>query len=614
MSKNSNHLDLRPSLFAKKLLDALPTDGGTRGNMTLRRELGIAEAPYRKAVEELQSCGLVASGRGRGGSLYLTAEGRHWLDQHGRSTTPETEPPGRRAVVTTAELDRSASAQRAAEVRSTGNGLSQSELESRLWAAANALRGPVDPADFKAYIFPLLFYKRVCDAWDEEHARAIEDFGADLTGEIEADYHRFVLPDGCHWSDLRRVPENIGVALQRNLDRVQQANPETLAGIFGDVAWGNKEKLPEPSLIALLNAFGSLDLSPSRVGNDVLGNAYEYLLKQFADASGQKAGEFFTPRAVVRLLTRILEPQSTDSVYDPACGSGGMLVEAANEVLEAGGSLAQMRFYGQEVNLTTAAIARMNLYLHDVEDAKVLRGDALRDPKFRDAHGRLERFDVVIANPPFSLKNWGADVWANDPWSRATCGVPPASSGDLAWVQHMVASMHPGTGRLGVVMPHGVLFRGGAEGRIRQCLIERDQLDAVVGLPVNLFYSTSIPACLLIFRANKREERRGTVLVVDGSGRFAKGRNQNQMSEADVDAIVGAFRSGTPGEEVPARLVEHSQIKENGFDLNIGRYLKTVATEAIDVPSALMALREAQTKLREAEMRLDERLKAAGYE
>lgn len=373
-----------------------------------------------------------------------------------------------------------------------GAALSQSELESRLWAAANALRGPVDPADYKAYIFPLLFYKRICDTWEEEHERAASDYDDLLDDEIEADYHRFVIPEGCHWEDVRRISENVGVALQRTLDRVQQANPDTLAGIFGDVAWGNNEKLPEPSLLALLDAFGSLDLSPSRVGNDVLGNAYEYLLKQFADASGQKAGEFFTPRAVVRLLARLLDPQPTDSVYDPACGSGGMLVEAANEVIEAGGTLAQMRFYGQEVNLTTAAIARMNLYLHDVEDSKILRGDTLRAPKFRDANGRLQRFDVVIANPPFSLKNWGADVWATDPWGRAACGVPPASTGDLAWVQHMVASMRPGSGRLGVVMPHGVLFRGGVEGRIRQCLIERDQLEAVIGLPANLFYSTTI--------------------------------------------------------------------------------------------------------------------------
>ena len=411
------------------------------------------------------------------------------------------------------------------ESRTTGVGLSQSDLESRLWAAANSLRGPVDAADFKAYIFPLLFFKRICDAWDEEHAQALVDYGEQLDDEIEADYHRFVVPDGCHWAELRRLTENVGVGLQRMLQRIEQANPDTLAGVFGDVQWGNKEKLPEVALLNLIEAFGSLDLSPGRVGNDILGAAYEYLLKQFADSSGAKAGEFFTPRAVVRLLTRILDPQPTDAVYDPACGSGGMLVEAANEVIETGTSLRQMRFYAQEVNLTTAAIARMNLYLHDIEDAKVLRGDTLRDPKFRDARGRLERFDVVIANPPFSLKNWGAEAWASDPWGRASCGVPPAGSADFAWVQHMVASMRPETGRLGVVMPHGALFRGSVEGSIRQCLVTQDQLEAVIGLPPNLFYSTTIPACLLIFRAVKSPERKASVLFVDGAARFAKGKN-----------------------------------------------------------------------------------------
>lgn len=494
--------------------------------------------------------------------------------------------------------------------------LTQQELESRLWAAANSLRGPVDPSDFKAYIFPLLFYKRVSDAWDDEHARAVADFGPDLAPEVEADYHRFQLPDGCRWRDLRRVTENVGVALQNTLDRVQQANPDTLAGIFGDVQWGNKDKLPEHALLNLIEAFHTLDLAPSRVGHDVLGNAYEYLLRQFADESGKKAGEFFTPRSVVRLLTRILDPQPTDTVYDPACGSGGMLVEAANEVLEAGGSLRQMRFYGQEVNLTTSAIARMNLFLHDIEDVVVRRGDTLRDPKFLDERGRLQRFDIVITNPPFSLKNWGGEVWTNDPWGRAACGLPPAGNGDFAWVQHMLASVAPVTGRVGVVMPHGVLFRGGAEKAIRECLLRSDRLDAVVGLPPNLFYSTSIPACLLVFRGTKAPERRGHVLFVDGSKRFAKGRNQNRLRPDDVDALVDACRTGArpDGEDgVEVRLVPLTEVEANGWDLNIGRYVKGAAGEVVDVETALAQLSEAQAALREAEERLAERLAEAGY-
>jgi len=306
------------------------------------------------------------------------------------------------------------------------------------------------------------------------------------------------------------------------------------------------------------------------VPHDLLGAVYEYLLRQFADESGKKAGEFFTPRAVVRLLVKLLGPQPGETIHDPACGSGGMLVETIGEVREHGGEVRTPRLCGQEVNLTTSAIARMNLYLHDIEDFRILRGVTLRDPKFRDRHGALSQFDVVIANPPFSLKNWGAEEWVADP--RAFCGVPPKNSADLAWVQHMVASMKPGTGRVGVVMPHGVLFRGGAEGAIRQCLVEIDLLDAVIGLPSNLFYSTSIPACLLIFRATKPAERQGKVLFVDGSPRFTKGRNQNQMSDDDIAAIVaGRHGEGLDGGGVQARLVDHSEIKENGWDLNLGR-------------------------------------------
>jgi type I restriction enzyme M protein len=496
-------------------------------------------------------------------------------------------------------------------------GLTQQDLESRLWAAANSLRGPVDPADFKAYIFPLLFFRRISDTWDEEHERALADFGGDEDLAALPENYRFQIPDGCHWRDLRRVTDNVGVALQTMLQRIEQANPDTLALIFGDVQWGNKEKLPEHALLNLIGAFATLDLRPSRVGHDVLGAAYEYLLKQFADASGKKAGEFFTPRPVVRLLTRILDPQPTDTVYDPAVGSGGMLIEAAAEVIEAGGSVAQMRFFAQEVQLTTSAIARMNLFLHDIEDAKVRRGDTLRDPKFLDAAGRLERFDVVITNPPFSLKNWGADVWAHDPWGRPACGLPPASFGDYAWVQHMLASMRPVTGRVGVVMPHGVLFRGGAEAQIRQCLIRSDQLEAVIGLPPNLFYSTSIPACLLIFHATKSAERRGHVLFVDGSKRFDKGRNQNRMRPEDVETILSAYR--TPSEQdgsdgVGVRLVPHADIETNGWDLNIGRYIKSAAAEVLDVETALAELAEAQQALHDAEERLAERLAEAGYD
>jgi type I restriction enzyme M protein len=487
------------------------------------------------------------------------------------------------------------------------------DLEKRLWDAANALRGPVDPADFKTYVFPMLFWKWISDTYDWERAQAVADFGETVDPETEADYHKFTLPEGTHWRDVTTKTANLGAAINKALGSIEQANPDTLAGIFGDAAWGNKERLPENSLVDLINAFNSITLDPDHVSHDLLGQGYEYLLKNFADESGKKAGEFFTPRQVVSLLIRILDPQPQESVYDPACGSGGMLVETINTVREHGGDTRTLRLYGQEVNLTTSAIARMNLFLHDIEDFKIVRGDTLRSPGLRQPDGRISTFDVVVANPPFSLSNWGADTWAADP--RSACGVPPAKNGDFAWVQHMLASMNSETGRVGVVMPHGVLFRGGAEGRIRQCLIEQDQLEAVIGLPGNLFYSTSIPACLLVFRANKPAERRGHVLFVDGSARFIKGRNQNSISNGDAQAILDAYNSGEdPDGEggVQVRLVLLAEIESNGWDLNIGRYLNATTDDEINLEEALTAYLKAREARIDSEKELFERLTSAG--
>jgi len=491
--------------------------------------------------------------------------------------------------------------------------LTLADLESRLWGAANALRGPVDPADFKTYVFPMLFWKWISDSWTWEHEQAVADFGDDLTDEVEADYHRFALPAGTHWSDVTVKTANLGAQVAKALSKIEQANPDTLAGIFGDAAWGNKERLPESALVALLDAFNGVTLDPDHVSNDLLGQAYEYLLKNFADESGKKAGEFFTPRQVVDLLVRILDPQPEETVYDPACGSGGMLVETINTVRREGGDTRTLRLYGQEVNLTTSAIARMNLFLHDIEDFKIVRGDTLRSPGLREPDGRISHFSVVLANPPFSLQNWGADTWAADP--RSFCGIPPAKNGDYAWVEHMVASMTPETGRVGVVMPHGVLFRGGKEGAIRECLIKDDRLEAVIGLPPNLFYSTSIPACLLIFRAKKTPERAGHVLFIDGSARFSKGRNQNHMDDADAQAILDAYTTGEdPDGEggVEIRLVPQDEIEANGWDLNIGRYLKTTAEDETNLDEALTTYLEAREARINSENDLFERLIAAG--
>jgi type I restriction enzyme M protein len=493
---------------------------------------------------------------------------------------------------------------------------SQQELDRKLLDAANALRGPVDPADFKAYIFPLLFFKRISDTWRWEYAKAIEDFDGNEELARLPENFRFVIPEDCLWEDLQKVAENVGAALQLILDRIQEANPDTLGGIFGGAQWANKEALPEHALTNVLDVFDSLKLDPETIPHDLLGNAYEYLLKNFADESGKKAGEFFTPRSVVRLMAQILDPEEGESISDPACGSGGLLVESVNEVREAGGDPRTLRIYGQEVNQTTSAIARMNLYLHDIEDFRIARGDTLREPKLKNPDGSLQKFDMIVANPPFSLKNWGRETWAEDPYGRQMLGVPPASYADFAFVEHMVATMRSGTGRLAVVMPHGVLFRGGVERDIRKQLIEAGILEAVVGLAPNLFYNTTIPACILVCRKTMPAERDGHVLLIDGAARFRKGRNQNEMTTDDVETLVAAFKSGQDpdgGGGVHVRSIPITDIAANDWDLNLGRYIERELEAELEVAATLGDYREAREQLRAAEAALDARLEEAGF-
>lgn len=413
---------------------------------------------------------------------------------------------------------------------------------------------------------------------------------------------------------MRKLHENVGAGLQKILQKIEQANPETLAGIFGDVQWANKEKLPEHALMSVIDEFSSLDLSPESAPGDTLGAAYEYLLKYFADESGKKAGEFFTPRSVVRLLTLILDPNEGESAHDPTCGSGGMLVEMVNVVREHGGDPRTLKLTGQEVSLTTAAIARMNLFLHDIEDFRIRRGDTLRDPKFKTPQGDLEHFDLVIANPPFSLNPWGHDMWADDPYGRSKFGVPPVTKGDFAFVEHMLGVMKSKTGRLAVVMPQGVLFRGGAEKEIRKRLLKAGLFDAVIGLPGNLFYNTGLPACVLVLRATPRNDRDNQVLFVDASKRFIKRGARNEMEKEDVQAVVEAVATGAdPDGEggLQRALVPVSDIAQTDWDMNIGRYVQGEASEALDVDSALVTYLEAREARRRAEDDLDDRLREA---
>lgn len=487
------------------------------------------------------------------------------------------------------------------------------QLESHLWEAANILRGPVDAADFKTYVFPLLFFKRISDVHDEERRSALKVYEGDEEAAQFPENYRFQVPQGCHWRDVREVATNVGQALYTALRGIEQANPQTLYGIFGDAQWTNKERLSDALLRDLMEHFSRLPLGNSATEVDILGQAYEYLIKKFADATNKKAGEFYTPRSVVRLMVNILDPREGESIYDPACGTGGMLMEAIHHVRETRGDVRSLwgKLFGQEKNLTTAAIARMNLFLHGAADFQIIRGDTLRNPAFF-LGDNLATFDCVIANPPFSLEKWGDDVWASDPYGRNFAGMPPAKSGDYAFVQHMIKSMAPKTGRMAVVLPHGALFRMGKEGEIRQKLLAMDLLEAVIGLGPTLFYGTGLAACILIFRQTKAKERKNKVLIVDASKEFKTGRAQNELLPEHVERIHGWVRDYTDVEGI-ARLVTLEEIAANDHNLNIPRYVEpNVTSEVLTVEDAMQRLRTSAEAAFAAEGRLVGLLKTEG--
>lgn len=469
-----------------------------------------------------------------------------------------------------------------------------SRLESHLWESANILRGPVDAADFKTYVFPLLFFKRISDVHDEEYAAALSESSGDEEYAKFPQNYRFQIPDGSHWDDVRTVATNVGQALQTAMRGIEKANPETLYGIFGDAQWTNKDRLPDSLLRDLIEHFSRINLGNQAAEADILGQSYEYLIKKFADSTNKKAGEFYTPRPIVRLMVNILDPREGESIYDPACGTGGMLLEAVHHVTANHGDDRTLwgKLFGQEKNLTTSAIARMNLFLHGAADFQIVRGDTLRQPAFFSGDN-LATFDCVIANPPFSLENWGDDVWASDPYGRNFAGMPPAKSGDYAWVQHMIKSMAAGTGRMAVVLPHGALFRMGKEGEIRKKILGMDLLDAVIGLGPNLFYGTGLAACILVFRQRKAKERRKKVLILDASREYKTGRAQNELLPEHVGHIYQWYREykDVPG---TARIVTLDDIAANDFNLNIPRYVEPLTTqEVLTVDEAMQRLHDA---------------------
>jgi type I restriction enzyme M protein len=492
--------------------------------------------------------------------------------------------------------------------------LTHQQLESHLWGAANILRGSIDSGDFKHYIFGLLFYKRLCDVWEEEYEAGMADYN-DPEVAADPDEHRFHIPAGHFWKDVRKHTTNIGEHLNAAFHAIEDANLR-LQGVFQDVDFNNKERFPDTTLERLLQHFEKYRLRHVDVEADMLGNAYEYLIAQFADDAGKKGGEFYTPKMVVRLIVECLNPQEGMSVYDPTCGSGGMLLEAFHHLERQGKNPRALGLYGQEKNLNTWAISQMNLFLHDIHDAMVMRGDTLRDPKHLIAEGgkALMNFDRVLANPPFSLSEWGHDEWkAGDKFGRDKYGVPPKSYGDLAFVQHMVASLKE-NGMAGVVLPHGILFRGGAEGKIREGLLKDDLIEAVIGLAPNLFYGTGIPACVLILNKNKAPERQGKVLFIQGASEMVEGKNQNTLSQANIERLAATF-SLFEDEEKFSRVVTIDEIAGNDYNLNIARYVQTAdEAEAIDVAAEVAKLTELRQQRDEAEAKMMMFLKELGYD
>ena len=491
--------------------------------------------------------------------------------------------------------------------------LTQEALERHLWSAADILRGTIPSADYKNFIFGLLFLKRLSDRFDEECATIRKDGG----NPEDPDEHEFFVPKRARWPEILKNATNLGEVLNKSASALEEHNGAALEGVLGGIDFNDERKLGDSKqrdqiLTRLVQHFAGIDLRNGSLSEpDMLGRAYEYLIKQFADDSGAKGGEFYTPRKVVQLIVELLEPTEKMRICDPTVGSGGMLIECAHYVAQHKGNPKNLSLFGQEKNLGTWAICKMNMLLHGIKDARIEKGDTIRDPKLVQ-DGALMVFDRVIANPPFSLDEWGRDVAEHDHWGRFGYGIPPKTKGDLAFVQHMVAVLNK-HGRLGVVMPHGVLFRGSAEGAIRSGFLKDDLIEAVIGLPANLFYGAAIPAVVMLFNRSKPAARRGKVLFVEASREFREGSAQNYLRDEDVQKIVATMRAFADVERY-ARVVPLAEIEKNDGNLNITRYVETAeAQEKVDVGAAVKLLREAEKVRDAAKATMDRFLKELGY-
>ena len=471
--------------------------------------------------------------------------------------------------------------------------LLQNELESYLWGAAILLRGLIDASDYKQYIFPLLFFKRLSDVWDEDYREAFEETQDEDYATATAN-DRFIIPRGAHWQEAHDASRDVGRALLNSYHAIEAANPERLQGVFGNAAWTDKAQMPDDTLKNLIEHFSKHTLNLANVPEDELGDGYEYLIKQFADDSGHTAQEFYTNRTLVHLMARMLEPKAGEAIYDPTCGTGGMLISCLAEVKRNGGDIRTIGLYGQELVNITAAIARMNLVLHGVSDFDLRSGNTLHDPALIEGDG-LKTFDVVLANPPYSINRWNREAWKSDDWGRNFRGTPPQGRADYAFFQHIIKSLDPKTGRCAILFPHGVLFRN-EEAEMRKKLIVSDLLECVLGLGPGLFYNSPMEACVLICRASKPANRTGLVLFIDAVNEVARERAQGFLNPEHQTKILEAYRGYA---ELPGFAAIATMEEVLGMDgsLSIPLYVKKESAVKInegvqDLVSAWLSFQE----------------------
>ncbi len=471
--------------------------------------------------------------------------------------------------------------------------ISLDELKSFLWGAATRLRGQIDAAGYKEYIFPLLFFKRISDVYDEQFKGFVAEGGVEYAG-MQAEELAIRIPDGAHWNNVREVTENVGQRLVEAFVAIEQANPGEeadgrviggLDGIFGPKdGWTNKAKMPDHIITSLIEDFSRYNLSLASCPADEMGQAYEYLVGKFADDAGNTAQEFYTNRTVVTLMAEILQPKPDESIYDPTCGSGGMLVKCLDFLRQKGQPWQGVKVFGQEINALTASIARMNLYLNGVEDFSIVREDTLSHPAFVDG-SRLRKFDIVLANPPYAIKQWNRESFMNDKWGRNFLGTPPQSKADYAFIQHIIASMDAESGRCAILLPHGILFRR-EEQELREKLVKMDVLEAVIALGHNLFYNSAMISCIFVCRSKKSAERTNKVIFIDAENDVTRKNAYSYLSDSQINKILNAYY-GFEDIKGFAKVVTNEDILKANSVLSISYYVEGIDDENIDFEESL---------------------------